>query len=150
MGEYLESNSFWWYWISISKDYTTLPYLTIRHDQTYGVRAVYKVRNSQLLGSSSIEDGLTLSSFTRCKFSILPANFIKDDCCIYLFAQVSSWTPDHSIGSYIPRPLGHSVLLGTYPPCYVTEHVKIITSYYDTISFWNLYDKTEWNSHTYK
>ena len=27
----------WWYWISVSSDYTTLPYLTIWHAQTIGV-----------------------------------------------------------------------------------------------------------------
>ena len=27
----------WWYWISVSRDYTTLPYLTIWHVQTIGV-----------------------------------------------------------------------------------------------------------------
>ena len=27
------------------------------------------------------------------------SNFIKDDWCMYSFAQVSSWTPEHSIGS---------------------------------------------------
>ena len=33
----LESNPFWRYWISVSRDYTTLPCLTIWHAHTVGV-----------------------------------------------------------------------------------------------------------------
>ena len=51
--------------------------------------------------------GSSTSSFTRWKFSVWPDNFIKDVYYIYLFVQVSSWTPDLTI-RWAVRYLHHS------------------------------------------
>ena len=91
----------------LSRDYTTLPHLTIRPDQTVSVNDLSCLEHTEqstfvtrIVAQGIFQDRIgskSSSSVTQCKFSIWYFNFIKSDFYIHLFSKDSFWTRNHPI-----------------------------------------------------
>ena len=62
--------SIWWYWISVQRDYTTLPYLTIWHAQT-----VFFFQKKNVLSKNMKDDGWYAKLFIHTQRGIFSISY---------------------------------------------------------------------------